>query len=138
MWTEAYVNGEKTEIVTKGAYNAAGAGLVIDAAGVYKADKTNDKDQITAVTSVIDKSATIGTADVKAGSATVTGFSASACDVKITVVNAGTTSSTITINGSAYTSGNCYTIAATGTLTVVVTVTDGSVSTAYTYTITVS
>lgn len=51
----------------------------------------------------------------------VTGWVAStACNIKFTVVNVSPATSTITINGAAYTSGADYTITAASTLTVVV------------------
>lgn len=63
---------------------------------------------------------------IPAGGATdttgqVTGWVAStACNIKFTVVNGGSATSTITINGSAYTSGNNYTITAASSLSIVV------------------
>ncbi len=57
----------------------------------------------------------------------VTGWVATTADrIKFTVVNAVGTTSTITINGAAYTSGADYTITAPGTLTIVVTTSETS------------
>ena len=52
----------------------------------------------------------------------VTGWvTTTASNIRFTVINGGAATSTITINGSAYTSGNDYNIAALGSLTIVVT-----------------
>jgi len=59
--------------------------------------------------------------------------------VKLTVTDAGSATSTITINGSAYTSGADYIILDTTTLTIIVTTTEASKTTAVrTYTVTVT
>jgi hypothetical protein len=60
----------------------------------------------------------------------VTGWVATtASNIRFTVVNGGSATSTITINGSAYTSGNNYTITAAASLTVIVTTSEASRST---------
>jgi hypothetical protein len=60
----------------------------------------------------------------------VTGWVATTADrIKFTVTDAGAATSTITINGVAYTSGADYIIAAAGTLTIVVTTTEAGKAT---------
>jgi hypothetical protein len=71
---------------------------------------------------------------------TVTGWvTATADKIKFTVTNGGSSASTITINGSPYTSGDNYTISAASTLTIVVTTTETNKVTAVrTFTVSVS
>ena len=70
----------------------------------------------------------------------VTGWvTATADTIKFTVTNGGSSASTITINGSPYTSGDNYTISAASTLTIVVTTTETNKVTAVrTFTVSVS
>ena len=75
------------------------------------------------------------------GAGAVSGWVTSTNDqVKITVTPVANTTATITINGASYTSASDYTIAATGTYTVLVTVTDSfsNVQNVYTYTFSVT
>lgn len=69
----------------------------------------------------------------------VTGWATGTADaIKFTVTDAAGATSTITINDTSYTSGADYTIAATGTLTIVVTTTQaGAVTAVRTFTVTV-
>jgi hypothetical protein len=99
-------------------------------------------DDASAITLVAGSSqpATISNNNIKAGSAAVTGFASGTADtVKITVTEAAGTTSTITINGVAYTEGADYVLTATGTYTVVVTISQtGRADRVTTYTFTVA
>ena len=70
----------------------------------------------------------------------VTGWAAtSACNIKFVVVDGGSATSTISINGNAYTNGADYTITATGNLTIVVTTSEiGRYTVLRTFTVAVS
>jgi len=82
----------------------------------------------------------IPAAGVTDATGAVTGWVATTADkIKLTVTNAGSATSSITINGSAYTSGADYTISAASTLTIVVTTAEtGKVTGVRTFTVSVA
>ncbi len=95
----------------------------------YRLPATTPSDIYLTPGSILPVGAVVDVAIPAAGGTDITGkvlgwVANTACNIRFTVVDAGSAHSTITIRGSSYASGNNYKITSTATLTIVVTTTE--------------